>query len=79
MHIDGEPGVFLEIPRLGQTVFVIFHEEGQGIPREQKEGLALKVAFSKITPELAGVGLEIKKYVQQSSKDGKKHDGEYPG
>jgi hypothetical protein len=79
MDVEGKPGVFLEVPGLGQTVLVIFHQEGEGIPRKQEEGGALQAGFGKIFFKFTGIGLKIKNDVQHSPENRKKHDNKNPG
>jgi hypothetical protein len=79
MHIQGIPGVVLEVPGLGQTVPEIFRKMGQEIAGEQKEGGALTVAVGKIFLQATGIGLKIENDVQHSPKNGKKHYKKNPG
>jgi hypothetical protein len=79
VDIEGKTGVFLKVPGLGQTVLMIFHKIGKGIPRKQKEGRALPVGFGKIFFNLTGIGLKIKNDVHHSPEHGKEHDNKNPG
>jgi hypothetical protein len=79
MNINGKTGVFLKIPGLGQTVFVILHKEGKGIPGDLSQGPELSVTFREVAFELTGIGLEIKDDIQKPAENRDEHDKENPG